>query len=62
MATPSLSIANCITRSSRWSDAFRHIAGIEIPEILPIMASDPTTRYRNKLEYHLLQPPLVAGP
>jgi 23S rRNA (uracil1939-C5)-methyltransferase len=32
-------------------DAFRHIAGIEIPEILPIMASDPTTRYRNKLEY-----------
>jgi 23S rRNA (uracil1939-C5)-methyltransferase len=32
-------------------DAFRHIAGVEIPEIIPILASDPTTRYRNKLEY-----------
>lgn len=32
-------------------DAFRHIAGVEIPESLPIMASDPTTHYRNKLEY-----------
>ena len=32
-------------------DAFRHIAGIEIPESLPILASDPTVRYRNKLEY-----------
>ena len=32
-------------------DAFRHIAGIEIPGTLPILASDPTTRYRNKLEY-----------
>jgi len=32
-------------------DAFRHIAGLEIPETLPILASDPTTFYRNKLEY-----------
>ncbi len=32
-------------------DAFRHIAGIEIPEALPILPSDPTTHYRNKLEY-----------
>ncbi len=32
-------------------DAFRHIAGIEIPEAQPILASDPVTRYRNKLEY-----------
>ena len=32
-------------------DAFRHIAGIKIPEALPILPSDPTTRYRNKLEY-----------
>ena len=32
-------------------DAFRHIAGVEIPETMPILASDPTTRYRNKLEY-----------
>ena len=32
-------------------DAFRHIAGVEIPESLPILASDPITRYRNKLEY-----------
>jgi len=32
-------------------DAFRHIAGVEIPETLPILASHPTTRYRNKLEY-----------
>ncbi|MEN8229683.1 MAG: 23S rRNA (uracil(1939)-C(5))-methyltransferase RlmD [Bacteroidota bacterium] len=32
-------------------DAFRHIAGIEIPEANPILPSDPTTRYRNKLEY-----------
>jgi len=32
-------------------DAFRHIAGIEIPEALPILASEPTTLYRNKLEY-----------
>jgi 23S rRNA (uracil1939-C5)-methyltransferase len=32
-------------------DAFRHIAGVEIPESLPIMASDPVTRYRNKMEY-----------
>jgi 23S rRNA (uracil1939-C5)-methyltransferase len=32
-------------------DAFRHIAGIEIPQSLPIVASDPTTHYRNKLEY-----------
>ena len=32
-------------------DAFRHIAGMEVPEILPILGSDPVTRYRNKLEY-----------
>ena len=32
-------------------DAFRHIAGVEVPEALPILASDPTTRYRNKMEY-----------
>jgi 23S rRNA (uracil1939-C5)-methyltransferase len=32
-------------------DAFRHIAGMEIPETMPILASDPTTQYRNKLEY-----------
>lgn len=32
-------------------DAFRHIAGVEIPEAMPILASDPTTLYRNKLEY-----------
>jgi len=32
-------------------DAFRHIAGVEIPEALPILASNPATHYRNKLEY-----------
>jgi 23S rRNA (uracil1939-C5)-methyltransferase len=32
-------------------DAFRHIAGVEVPEALPILGSDPTTGYRNKLEY-----------
>jgi 23S rRNA (uracil1939-C5)-methyltransferase len=32
-------------------DAFRHIAGVEIPEAMPILPSDPTIRYRNKLEY-----------
>lgn len=32
-------------------DAFRHIAGVEIPPSLPILASEPTTLYRNKLEY-----------
>ncbi len=32
-------------------DAFRHIAGVEIPEAMPILASDPITQYRNKLEY-----------
>ncbi|MEN8203790.1 MAG: 23S rRNA (uracil(1939)-C(5))-methyltransferase RlmD, partial [Bacteroidota bacterium] len=32
-------------------DAFRHIAGVDIPESLPILASDPTIQYRNKLEY-----------
>lgn len=32
-------------------DAFRHIAGIEIPETLDILASDPIIQYRNKLEY-----------
>lgn len=33
------------------TDAFRHIAGVEVPEAMPILASDPTIRYRNKLEY-----------
>ncbi len=32
-------------------DAFRHLAGIEIPEIMPILPSELTTGYRNKLEY-----------
>jgi len=32
-------------------DAFRHIARIEVPGSLPILPSEPTTRYRNKLEY-----------
>jgi 23S rRNA (uracil1939-C5)-methyltransferase len=32
-------------------DAFRHIAGVEIPESLPIIPSEKITRYRNKLEY-----------
>ena len=32
-------------------DAFRHIAGVEIPESQPILGSDPVTRYRNKMEY-----------
>jgi 23S rRNA (uracil1939-C5)-methyltransferase len=32
-------------------DAFRHIAGVEIPESMPILGSDPITQYRNKLEY-----------
>jgi 23S rRNA (uracil1939-C5)-methyltransferase len=32
-------------------DAFRHIAGVEIPEAMPILPSDPITRYRNKMEY-----------
>jgi 23S rRNA (uracil1939-C5)-methyltransferase len=32
-------------------DAFRHIAGVEIPQSMPILASEPTTLYRNKLEY-----------
>ena len=32
-------------------DAFRHIAGVEVPQSLPILASEPTTLYRNKLEY-----------
>jgi 23S rRNA (uracil1939-C5)-methyltransferase len=33
------------------TDAFRHIAGVEIPEAMPILPSDPITRYRNKMEY-----------
>jgi 23S rRNA (uracil1939-C5)-methyltransferase len=32
-------------------DAFRHIAGVEIPEAMPILGSEPITQYRNKLEY-----------
>ena len=32
-------------------DAFRHIAGVKIPDSLPILPSDPTVMYRNKLEY-----------
>lgn len=33
------------------TDAFRHIAGIEVPESLPILPSASTKGYRNKLEY-----------
>jgi 23S rRNA (uracil1939-C5)-methyltransferase len=33
------------------TDAFRHIAGMEVPETLPILGSDPTILYRNKLEF-----------
>jgi 23S rRNA (uracil1939-C5)-methyltransferase len=32
-------------------DAFRHIAGIEVPVAEPILSSEKTTGYRNKLEY-----------
>ncbi len=32
-------------------DAFRHIAGVRVPESMPILGSDPTTMYRNKLEF-----------
>ena len=32
-------------------DAFRHIAGVQVPEAMPILGSDPTTMYRNKLEF-----------
>jgi len=32
-------------------DAFRHIAGMKVPETLPILHADPVTHYRNKLEY-----------
>lgn len=32
-------------------DAFKRIAGVDVPEALPILASDPITRYRNKMEY-----------
>jgi len=32
-------------------DAFRHIAGVEIPEAMPILPSDPIIRYRNKMEF-----------
>jgi 23S rRNA (uracil1939-C5)-methyltransferase len=32
-------------------DAFRHIAGIEVRESLPILASERNKAYRNKLEY-----------
>lgn len=32
-------------------DAFRRIAGVPMPESLPILASDPSIQYRNKLEY-----------
>jgi 23S rRNA (uracil1939-C5)-methyltransferase len=32
-------------------DAFRHIAGVEIPASMPILGSDPVIGYRNKLEY-----------
>jgi len=32
-------------------DAFRHIAGVDLPDSLPILASDPIVRYRNKMEY-----------
>ncbi len=32
-------------------DAFRHIAGVKIPESMPIIPSGPTTEYRNKMEF-----------
>lgn len=32
-------------------DAFRRIAKVEVMEALPILGSDPITRYRNKMEY-----------
>jgi 23S rRNA (uracil1939-C5)-methyltransferase len=32
-------------------DAFRHIARVKVPSAMPILASDPPTHYRNKLEY-----------
>lgn len=32
-------------------DAFRHIAGVEISEVLTILPSNPTTEYRNKMEF-----------
>ncbi len=32
-------------------DAFRHIAGVNVPEATPILASNPTTEYRNKMEF-----------
>jgi len=32
-------------------DAFRHIAGVKIPETLPILPSNPTSEYRNKMEF-----------
>ena len=32
-------------------DAFRHIGGVNLPDSLPILASEPITRYRNKMEY-----------
>ena len=32
-------------------DAFRHIAGVLIPETTPILPSDPTREYRNKMEF-----------
>ncbi len=32
-------------------DAFRHIAGVLVPETSPILASNPTTNYRNKMEF-----------
>ena len=38
-------------KSQQVVDAFRHIAGVGVPEALPILASDPIVRYRNKMEY-----------
>ncbi len=32
-------------------DAFRHIAGVEVPDSMNILGSEPTTMYRNKLEF-----------
>jgi 23S rRNA (uracil1939-C5)-methyltransferase len=32
-------------------DAFRHIAGVEIPEAMPILGSNPSVEYRNKMEF-----------
>ncbi len=32
-------------------EAFRHIAGVDIPQALPILGAEPNTGYRNKMEF-----------